>query len=103
MIGRNEFVPIGTADAREPYVDLYRDKPEMLMRFLKECRVFSVVTSNEQLTLRNYAIRKLEQMGLLDELKLERALVAMLDEKNVMDSQPIGEEDPYKIYQKEEI
>lgn len=77
--------------------DMYLTDPEMLWNLLVEHWVFTPITNQEQTTMRNWALKHLEDIGILDEAKLRKALLSLLEADVVDEGQADNAPDPYSI------
>lgn len=77
-------------DYRERKLELYRTEEgeKELFNLLSDLGLFKAITP-EAVNLRNYAIGRLEVLGLLDESKLRKGLNYMLNLPSVMDESKI--------------
>lgn len=93
--------PISKAERkrRESLRDFYLFEPEKLWEILIEHGLFTPINDTSQMVMRNWALKHLEDIGILDEAKLKKALLTLLEMDIVDTSQTEKAVDPYEIPQ----
>ena len=98
MISKNVPITEHEKDKREELRRFYINNVDMLWNILVEHSVFTLITEPSQTVMRNWALKHLEDIGILDELKLKKVLVAILEMDAVDTEQAVNAPDPYSIY-----
>ena len=77
MIDKKQQVDKEILSKRNSLRNVYRtdEGKYELARTLRECKVFDEIHNEAELTMRNFAIRKMEDLGMLD----EESLIPMID------------------------
>lgn len=97
MICSEHMVTGNERKRRERLLETYRRDPSLLFDLLVQHSVFTEANDMAQTTLRNWAVRHMEEIGILDEAKLRRALASILEEDAVDASAPGYAPDVYAI------
>lgn len=84
---------------RESLRNFYLFEPEKLWELLIEHSLFTPINDTNQMVMRNWALKHLEDIGILDEVKLKKALLSLLEMDIVDISQSEKAVDPYEIPQ----
>ncbi len=102
MKGRDS-TDITSADERGRICSIYKgdDALGYLFEEIRRTKLLDVITTSAELTLRNYMVMKLEEMGLLDEDKVLKALRYVIDMPCGMDMDAYeGKDTPTDAYLK---
>lgn len=83
---------------REELKRFYLNNVGMLWNILIEHSVFTATTEPSQIVMRNWALKHLEDIGILDEVKLKKVIVSLLEMDAVDTEQAVNAPDPYQIY-----
>lgn len=84
---------------REDLRNFYLFEPDKLWDILIEHCLFTPTMDTHQMVMRNWALKHLEDIGILDEAKLKKALLVLLDMDIVDKTQRKERPDPYAIPQ----
>lgn len=84
-------------ERRERLRKFYLNDVEMLWNLLIEHSVFTEIVDDKQMVMRNWALKHLEDIGILDEAKLKKLLVSVLNMEVVDADQSEYAPDPYAI------
>lgn len=98
MISKNVPVTEKEKTRREELRRFYLNNVDMLWNLLIEHSVFTPITEPSQTVMRNWALKHLEDIGILDELKLKKIIVSILEMDAVDTEQAVNAPDPYQIY-----
>ena len=98
MISKNAPVTEKEKTKREELRRFYLNNVDMLWNLLIEHSVFTPITEPSQTVMRNWALKHLEDIGILDELKLKKIIVSILEMDAVDTEQAANAPDPYQIY-----
>lgn len=85
-------------EKREELRRFYLNNVDMLWNILVEHSVFTEITEPSQMVMRNWALKHLEDIGILDEVKLKKVIVSLLTMDAVDVEQAVNAPDPYQIY-----
>lgn len=98
MISKNVPITETEKNKREELRRFYINNVDMLWNILVEHSVFTPIVEPSQTVMRNWALKHLEDIGILDELKLKKILVSILAMDAVDTEQAENAPDPYSIY-----
>jgi hypothetical protein len=98
MISKHTPITEQEKNKREELRRFYLNNVDMLWNLLIEHSVFTPITEPSQTVMRNWALKHLEDIGILDELKLKKVLVSILEMDAVDSEQTMNALDPYQIY-----
>lgn len=98
MICKEKPINEAQKNKRDELRRFYLNNVDILWNILVEHSVFTPTTEPSQMIMRNWALKHLEDIGILDEVKLKKVIVSLLEMDSVDMEQAVNAPDPYQIY-----
>ncbi len=98
MICKEKPITEAQKNKRDELRRFYLNNVDILWNILIEHSVFTPTTEPSQMIMRNWALKHLEDIGILDEVKLKKVIVSLLEMDSVDMEQAVNAPDPYQIY-----